>query len=280
MALLALVAFLAPLLSAGALRAAVAYQRDAHGNLFAPGTGTVQVLKIRQSFPDPECPNITVTLALSVPTGTGSEAVDRVLAADLQRAAREGLGKVLFDSAEGCSYTSVTESQLTLVFELNSPRPGILSVIFTSYYYMAGMVHGNYSHRAMTFDLGSGRELALEDLVLDPPGVAAALRRLWPEMAKMWCGYNDETSLPSFYGLNQMGANLCSNPERTPLPERLGRRATLADLGNAHLTAEGLALTLDPYDGWSYGHGASTMVIDKATLIRAGFDPSLWGRAR
>jgi hypothetical protein len=220
-----------------------------------------------------------MSLSISNPHGLLIPEFDLAMAtkqaADFDKAVRK-----FFDEFGGpCDpdFSSSSEFEYDTTFEAHYAGGGFISIVYRNAVYYPGAAHPLHAFEAYNVDPRTGRELAMDDLFLRPPGAAEGLKRLWPLIAAGWCRYNDVRRLPIFYGVPE-GRDWCANPGLIPLPKDLRGRPALADLGNAFLTAGGLSLRLDGDNTWAHSFGDSTLNLDKRELIKLGFNPALWGR--
>jgi hypothetical protein len=257
---------------------AAALRRDQDGNGYAPELSSLGALTASLAIADPVCPDLLTTVRLSRPAATGDDLLDEILALELRKELRAAQKEEpAASSPSECPSAEAARqgAERVRVFEAHSPSPGILSVVYLSFASSPDMVHPYTSFESFTYSLSEGRELGLGDVLGGGFGQPAAL---WAKVAAKWCAYGGHRSLPAFYGLDD-GAGYCDNPGGAPLPPALAADpGSLAALGNAYLTSQGLVLQLGAYDGWSYADGPSTLLIDKEEMIEAGADPAIWKR--
>lgn len=271
-ALLTLVLALFP-----ALAPAQRVRRDGVGNLYGPGLEQVAPVTIEKFLRDPVCRELTLEIRHSAPTNTGSLALDKFLAADLEKSVQESLAGFSGMGGYDCDGFGDGESTSERTFEIHDSGGGIVSIVYAIFGMHAGAAHGYEYFRSINFNVANGRELTMGDLFTSPPGAAEGLKAFWPYVAKAWCSYNDERRIPNFYEMREDN-KYCSNPARAPMPARLRGQPAIADLGNAYFTRQGMILKLAPYDGWSYARGPSSLSFKKEGLVMLGFNPAIWGR--
>ncbi|MDR2455835.1 MAG: hypothetical protein LBE49_04485 [Deltaproteobacteria bacterium] len=254
-------------------------RRDEAGNQYGPWLDNIGARTTKRKIKAHACPAMTLELNISTPYGTGIDFFDKAMARqhalDVGKLEREFIN----DNAEGCQQvlTSNTNTTVDRTFEAYYPGGGSLSIVYHVTVFYAGGAHPMHEYEALNINFETGREVAVSDLFLSPPGAAEGLKALWAMIASGWCRYNEQKSIPNFYKMPE-DVKWCANPATIPLPKRLRERPSLKDLGNAFLTADGLELRLQPYDGWSYSHGSSSLALDKRSLLGIGFNPALWGR--
>jgi hypothetical protein len=276
-------ALLAVLLAAGPARAqtmggsGVPLRRDAAGNGYGPGLDGLRAVTVSQTLVMPICQAPVLIMNLSVPAGTGDELLDRLLETQLYIEARNLWNPLLrgYNSPDDCQELRHGPNEIARTFEAHSPSPGLLSIIYDENASYAGAAHPSQSFRSATYVLGTAVELTSFRLMSQYP---VDLKPLWARLARAWCSYNEQRTIPAFYGLRG-NRNWCAKPEAAPLPPALsGPDFILDNLGHAYLTVNGMTIQLGPYDAWSYALGPAALSVDKRTLIRLGFKPSLWGR--
>lgn len=248
---------------------------DEAGNLYGPGMEGAGAIAIKEVFTSNRCPEMTLTQELYAPAWTGSVELDRMLAAELEAFAEERRHVFLTDTTASCNF-EITASESRRVFEIHAPGGGTVSVLYTIAGYEAGKAHGYQLFRAVNFNPWTGGELTASELFLQPPGTRDGLRSLWSKLAREWCDYSDKREIPNYYKLD-FNKDWCANPSRAPLPAMFQGRSTLDELSHAYLTRDGMILRLGPYEGWYYAFGPAMLELDRAFLIRIGFDPALWG---
>lgn len=136
------------------------------------------------------------------------------------------------------------------VYEVFRPSARYVSVLFNHHEYTGG-AHGNSTYRAFSFDLHTGRTLALADLFVDEK---AALDALVPRIAD--------------------GVQAQKEPDAPPVD----RDPSAVDLSmdRVALTPDGLRVVYAPYEMGSYSEGEFIVDIAKANLIAMGARPELW----
>ncbi|MDR2455834.1 MAG: hypothetical protein LBE49_04480 [Deltaproteobacteria bacterium] len=254
-------------------------RRDEAGNQYGPGLDKLGARTTKRKIAALDCPEMTLELNISTPYGTGIDLFDKAMARkhalDVGKLERDFLN----DNAGGCQevFTSNTETTVDRTFEAYHPGGGSLSIVYNVTVFNAGAAHPTHEFEVLNLNFETGQEVAVSDLFLSPPGASEGLKDLWAMIASGWCRYSQQKTIPSFYQMPD-GTEWCANPAMIPLPKRLRERPSLKDLGNAFLTAGGLELRLQPYDAWSYADGPAFLVLDKPSLLRAGFNPALWAR--
>jgi hypothetical protein len=111
-----------------------------------------------------------------------------------------------------------------------------------------------------------GKELAASDLFGDP---SVSIPHFWAKIFREGCS-GGKASAPSFYG-----SPVCSDAV-PPLPYMLTPDATLDGMGHALLTPQGLTVSLDPYEAWSWAEGQFVLEISKEDLAGMGADTGFW----
>jgi hypothetical protein len=233
-------------------------------------------LTATDSIEDSTCRGLVTKVSLSRPAGTGDDLLDGRLALELLGELRS-IRRTPPDStdpSECPSQEALAEgAEIQRIFEVHSPSKGILSIAYQMFSATPLAVHPNTTFESYNHSLAQGRPLKLGDLF---PGEDAPAAVLWAVVAPKWCAYNDYRSLPSFYGFDPE-ADLCAKPKEIPLPAALvADPDSLAALGNAYLTEDGLMLRLAAYDGWSYADGPSALLVGKDELVAVGADKTLW----
>jgi hypothetical protein len=251
---------------------------DQAGNRYGPGLDDLGAKTTKRKIAAPDCPEMTLELTISTPQGTGIDLFDKVMARKHELDVEKIERSFLRDNAGGCQeiFTSNTDTTVDRTFEAYHPGGGSLSILYHVVVFNAGAAHSTEQFEAWNLNFETGQEVAIGDLFLSPPGAAEGLMDLWAMIASGWCRYSRHKTIPSFYQMPD-GAEWCANPAMIPLPKRLRERPAMKDLGNAFLTADGLELRLQPYDAFSHADGDAVLVLDKRSLLRAGFNPALWG---
>lgn len=248
-------------------------RQDQNGNSYASSLPSLGSASVALTWTNPACPKAKVELKSSRPVGTGDGLLDAILALELAKDVQAIRGSWFSGWTEGdCDQADAdSPGESSRTFEAHSPSPGILSILYTLFESYPFAAHPNTNFEAFNYYLKEGRELRLSDILPDFYDWGA----LWAEVAKGWCSYNDYHSIPSFYGLSQ-DVSWCEQ-KQVPVPPAIAANSfDLAAWGHAYVTADGLALQLGPYEGWSYADGPSSLTIPKAFLIKLGADPAIW----
>ncbi|MDR1110490.1 MAG: hypothetical protein LBP92_07320 [Deltaproteobacteria bacterium] len=226
---------------------------------------------LRGTFPDPQCPALSNSVGLAYPIGIGARELERALGAEARASFSELAGNENgFCPEPGEEFPSSRTSETRVSFTARAPGRNHLSILTTTYAFGIGAAHGGSFSEAVTYDLRTGERLELWDLFADP---AEAVPRLWDYVAKGWCVVSPQGTLPSFYELPD---SKCFSGNH-PLPKALGAaRAPFSALGKVILTPEGMTVSLDPYEGWSFADGPSSLDIPRNVLLRLGADRELW----
>lgn len=143
----------------------------------------------------------------------------------------------------GLIYTAITTYQIT------KPSDKYISVIFTKWFF-AGGAHDAWQSNVVSYDLTTGKELDISDLLTDKDnGKLTAKFKALDEAAR---------------GKNNFVAEF--NAGKYP------------DLDMAHmaLTPEGLMLIFNPYEIGSFAEGSIIYQIDKQDLNDLGINTKFW----
>ena len=140
-------------------------------------------------------------------------------------------------------------------FEVTSPTPNIVSVLFSIYSYTGGS-HGSLDLVSQSYDLSDGHSLALADIFGEPfVGVSVLSKLARQELKKKLGDSADEDMIKS---------------GTEPLPENF----TLLSL-----TPKGLYLDFPPYQVASWADGRQRLFIPLAALATAHPRQSIWPNA-
>ncbi|MDR1308998.1 MAG: hypothetical protein LBL95_03730 [Deltaproteobacteria bacterium] len=245
-----LVLTLALLLPLAQTRPALAEMDGLYGltPTIGPELPNLGFVTLRGTFPDPQCPALSNSVGLAYPIGIGARELERALGAEARASFSELAGNENgFCPEPGEEFPSSRTSETRVSFTARAPGRNHLSILTTTYAFGIGAAHG-----------GSFSE---------------AIPRLWDYMAKGWCVVSPHGTLPSFYELPD-SKRLSGNP---PLPRALrAARVPFSALGKVILTPEGMTVSLDPYEGWSFADGPSSLDIPRNVLLRLGADRGLW----
>lgn len=133
-------------------------------------------------------------------------------------------------------------------WQLFSPSKAVASVVFREDS-SGGGAHGNWVYTTISYELESGRELTLNDLLPGADEPAVALGTLV---------------------LRELRGGTVSEAEARDMDVDMARLA---------LTPEGVRVFYAPYEIGSYADGEFIVNIPKAALLGVGAAPSLWGDA-
>lgn len=136
------------------------------------------------------------------------------------------------------------------IYSIFRPSDRYVSVLFNHHEYTGG-AHGNSTYLALSFDVTTGRRLALGDVFTDEK---AALALLVPRIADGVQAQKDADAAPV---------------DRDPA-------AVDADMSRIVLVPEGARVYYAPYEMGSYAEGEFTVELGKEELIAMGARADLW----
>jgi hypothetical protein len=158
-------------------------------------------------------------------------------------------------------------------FDLYSPRPGLISILWTRNLDTGGN-HPNSGYIAEAYFLNPLRPVTLKDIF---PDLAKSLPLLWAALGPKWAAMetNLDKVMPGFYEFPDSGGQISCLTPLPPLPKTLAEAKTLNDLGPTVLTKTGLFFYIEPYSCWGYAGGPCFVSFDKKELLALGA-ANLW----
>ncbi|MDR1608027.1 MAG: RsiV family protein [Deltaproteobacteria bacterium] len=259
-------------------------RRDGPGNTIAPNLPKLIIKEVSRVDAAPLCPKYTAKTTVYYPAGTGAEWLDNLLAKEAKSTlsktkpifleAFEGFGG---EGQEIClNSKKVLQFEARRVFDAYSPKPGIISFLFTANIDTGGN-HPSTEFTVATFNLKTGRELTVKDLFPNPE---KSLPQFWEYIVDGTCAFAEGifgggATLPAKYGDAPCERETVPDPPRSFLKAK-----QLAELGNVTLTKDGLFIYLDPYECWGYVAGSVTVSYEISDLLEIGASPNLWAKKK
>ncbi|MDR2140660.1 MAG: hypothetical protein LBR11_02550 [Deltaproteobacteria bacterium] len=257
---------------------------DGPGNSIDPALPKVEIQELSWQAANPDFPPLSAKVSVYYPARTGSLTLDQRLALEAQDMLAKG--QQIFSPEFLADMTPAEEDRQRLIdsnyskvfqarrtFDLYSPRPGLISLLFTANLDTFGN-HPSTEFYSASFEVASGRELTLQDVF---PDWAQSGPKFWAYLKKGFCALKEsENTLPRYFSSVEFEAKSCAADP--PLPKIYQAPQTLRELGNPVLTKDGLFLFLGPYDGYGYVMGPISLSIPKKDLLEMGASPSLWAK--
>jgi hypothetical protein len=235
------------------------------------GLSNIGFTTLRGLVPDGKCQGFFNQVGVTYPFGTGSAALDKILA-NGAKADFDGYMKSQMESCpESVDTTDTPTAQRRKTFRVTAAGKKYLSVLFTAFEDIPFAAHPDSSYTSAVYDLGTGKTIELADIFDDPK---KAMPELWAYVAKGWCDQG-HGSLPSYYEVADAD-NTCG-PKVPPLPEKFkADPVTFSALGAVTLTQKGLVINIAALDAWSRADGAGTLEVPVDFLVGLGAKKDTW----
>ena len=137
------------------------------------------------------------------------------------------------------------------------PSPRYISVMFTNWSYYGG-AHDNWNSHVLSFDLQTGKQLELKDIMPDLEKSIPLLKDKLGRLAYEKKGIDYDSLLPAFQ-------QLFDDPAEAELK-----------MHKIALTPEGLVYIFDPYEIDCFAAGTIALPINKDELGELGIDLKFW----
>ncbi|MDR2302000.1 MAG: hypothetical protein LBF38_08185 [Deltaproteobacteria bacterium] len=226
---------------------------------------------LRGYVPDGKCQGFFNQVGVTYPFGTGSAALDKILA----DAAKADFDKYLNTPMESCpenvDATDTPVAQHRKTFTATTAGKKYLSFFFSVFEEIPFAAHPSSASSAVVYDLQSAKPIELGALFDDPK---KAMPELWAYVAKGWCS-QDKDTLPSYYNLGD-DDSACGS-KTPPLPSTFNADPVpFTALGAVTLTPKGLTIQIDALDAWAYSDGPGTFEVPKDYLVSIGAKKEVW----
>ena len=169
-------------------------RQDAASNSYAPELPNLGVVTVTVAAIDGFCKSIKYQATLSRPFGSFNAAFDELSASEIGKelALIEKNLLELDDPAECANLTDQKDPvEVERTFKAHSPNPNVISVLYTYFFSSPWAAHHFTKFETVNFDLAESRELTLNDVI-----PSSSLEALWAEVAKCWCSYTANNSIP------------------------------------------------------------------------------------
>ena len=258
-------------------QAAQEMRTDTHGNQYSPLLSQLSAINNVEQWTSFFCSRNVYEVEQNVPTGTGSERVDHLLAVymaqELERLKRESF----FEISE-CPRASTRLMSYSRKFAAYSPSPNsdILSILFNIDIGQAGSDGERHYSESALIRLSDGKLLDLVDIF---PNYRASAQVLWDEVVKGWCEHpdNKDKVLPDYYSLPSR-LRACDPSGRTPIPRAIWTTpSSFQGFGPVYFTPEGMTIHLRSWNrAWDPNAAPPEVKIGKEALVEMGVDPRIW----
>jgi hypothetical protein len=230
-----------------------------------PGSATQ-----KKSIPHTVCPEVlTLELSATYPKDTGNAEVDQFFLknaidymADVEASSLEE--DEVLTNGNKCSLAWELTTDMT--FEATKPNDKVLGVLLDHNFFLGG-AHPSHWYRSVNFDLGTGKEITIQDLFSDPQkGITGIYALAYGELCS-----EDNPQGPA----KEVLGGVCGEAQKPPA-ELLAVTGSLDGLGHMTLTPEGARLSFQAYEIWTYSKGDYELEIPASALLALG-SHDYWG---
>jgi hypothetical protein len=239
------------------LAAALSLTAQAQGQTVGSDTKT-------KSFQHKICPGkVVLNVSATYPKDTGNAQVDQFfLKTALDYISQIGASSLEDGEVLTEDYLCDSDAELAaqITFEATYPSAGVLAVLNT-YYESLGGAHPNHWFKSFNFDLGTGKDITVQDLFPDAQKGIAGVYAL---------AYNDLCSKTSEHDPAEYVLGGTCGEDKSPPAELLALTGGLDGLGHLTLTPGGARLTFQADDIWSYAQGDHVLQIPAPAMLALG----------
>ncbi|MDR2387226.1 MAG: hypothetical protein LBE80_06555 [Deltaproteobacteria bacterium] len=226
---------------------------------------------LRGYLPDGKCQGFFNQVGVTYPFGTGSTALDKILA-DSAKADFDGFLKSQMESCpENVDTTDTPTAQHRKTFRATTAGKKYLSFYFSLFEEVPFAAHPSSGSSAVVYDLQTAKPIELGTIFVD---AQKAMPELWAYLVKGWCDQG-KGAMPSYYNLSSEEGSCGS--KTPPLPDTFkADPVPFTALGATTLTPNGLSIQIDAIDAWSMADGPGTLEVPKDYLVSIGAKKEVW----